>query len=136
MNRALEKILDQLTTKRLEILHEAIRLGHEQFITTAAKNVIVIGTRTATGSLVYIASRTKDTKVRTILAQQIATASPLRQEYKHQLMEITENTGALALLYAAFDDASTTQPTWQGRAETFDERSAEDTHWLAQVLDI
>lgn len=134
MNRALEKILDQITRERLEVLRYAIRDGHEQPITAAAKSVVAIGTKTATGSLVYMASRTGDAKVRTILTQQIAVASPLRGVYKHQLMEIAANTGTLALLYAAFDDASTTAPAWCERAETFDERSSEDTHWLAQVL--
>ncbi|AKM78183.1 MAG: hypothetical protein UY31_C0009G0017 [Candidatus Wolfebacteria bacterium GW2011_GWE1_48_7] len=134
MNKALEKALDQATTKRLEAVQRAIGELQVDRIEVTVKSVVIIGTKTATGSLIYMAYRTKDPVVQAILIQQIVMHSPLRQEYRHKLLEIIPDTNRLAQLYGIHNHAFSITPVWHERAETFDAQRIEDTRWLDLVL--
>lgn len=134
MNKDLQEVLDQITTQRLENLRMTIAIGGEARIEAAVKGVVIIGTKTATGSLIYIARHEKDPRVQEILTQQISTHSPLRKEYRQQLLEIIPDSQRLARIYATYDDEAIQKPVWHARAKTFSKHEAEDMLWLDRIL--
>lgn len=134
MNNSLRKTLDEMTGKRLDELKTAITGGCAPCIERAARRVAIIGTETATGSLVHLTltMHVKET-TRRVMALAIANCSPARERYRQQLLTEITSLQSLALLHKAFEKECV-QPVWTSLRETFDAENERDQMQLHQLL--